>query len=471
MSLFHKRFTASRSHMDLAACIFAIVVSSFVLTGWALNIELFKRIYPTLVAMNPITAISFLLLSISLGLMRSGKASQRVLLIAQLCAGIVGLIGLLKLIEVMLGITIGVDQLLFSNKLAYDTTGQPNRMAPNTALNFVLLSCALLFLDKRIMRKLYIAEAFIIACLFASLIPLIGYAYGAKMLYGIGQYVPMAVHSALTFLVLSVGILMSRPEHGLAMTILDKGISGVVARRFLPAIIYLPIITGWLRMEGQRLGLYEDELGVTLMVVTHTLTLSALVLYNSFTLHRIDDQRKLAESRLQELTLMDDLTELRNLRGFLLLTEQELKLARNKRMGLDLWLIFADLDGLKQINDTLGHQAGSQAIIQTAEILKCTFRETDVIARIGGDEFAILAVTTDVDSGNILVSRIKNNLRAFNSREQLPYQLSLSVGAVRVDPDKSPSITELLESADQAMYEQKRMRRGQTRSSLNNQFV
>ncbi|HKS40348.1 MAG TPA: GGDEF domain-containing protein, partial [Blastocatellia bacterium] len=159
-----------------------------------------------------------------------------------------------------------------------------------------------------------------------------------------------------------------------------------------------------------------------------------------------------------------------NRRGFLLLAEQELRLARSKRIGLDLWLVFADLDGLKQINDTLGHQAGSQAIIHTAEILKNTFRQTDVIARIGGDEFAILAVTNDADSGNVLVSRIKENLRSFNLQEEMPYRLSLSVGAIRVEPDKSPSITDLLEAADQAMYEQKRLSR-QSRSSLNNQFA
>lgn len=460
----------SRSNVDLAACISAIVISGLVLTGWALDIELLKRIYPSLVAMNPITAIAFIILSISLLLMRSRKADQRAFIIAKVCAGIVILIGLLMLIEIIFGVAIGIDQLLFKNKMANDVIGQPNRMAPNTALNFVLLGCVLLFLDEKIKRRLHIAQTLVIICLFASLVPIIGYAYGAKMLYGIGQYIPMALHSAITFLVLSIGILMSRPNHALATAIFDKGISGIVARRFLPVVIYLPVVTGWLRLEGQRMGLYENEMGVTLMVVTHTLTLCVLVLYNSFTLHRVDTQRKRAESELKELALMDDLTELRNRRGFLLLTEQELRLARNKRMGLDLWLIFADLDGLKQINDTLGHQAGSQAIIQTAEILKATFRETDVIARIGGDEFAILAVTSDIDSGTILVSRIKENLRSFNSREELPYRLSLSVGAIRVDPDKSPSITELLEAADQAMYEQKRMSR-QSPSALNNQFA
>src|ERR1043165_4011458 len=174
MRIFSERpIAASRPNIDLAACILATVVGCFVLTGWALDIELLKRIYPTLVAMNPITAICFLLLSSSLLLMRSSKVDQRTLLIAKVCAGIVVLAGLLKLIETISGSVIGVDQLLFRDKLAYDITGQPNRMAPNTALNFVLLGCALLFLDEMIMRKLYIAQALVVICLFASLVPII----------------------------------------------------------------------------------------------------------------------------------------------------------------------------------------------------------------------------------------------------------------------------------------------------------
>ena len=215
-------------------------------------------------------------------------------------------------------------------------------------------------------------------------------------------------------------------------------------------------LIGWLRLEGQRHNLYDNELGVALMVVAHIILLATFVWWNSFLLLGLDTRRKQAELQLQELTLTDDLTGLRNRRGFLLLTEQELKLARNKRTGIGLWLIYADLDGLKQINDRLGHELGSRAIVQTAEVLKTTFRETDIIARLGGDEFVVLAVSNEVDSGGIMLARLEANLCDFNRRESLAYELSLSAGAMQVDPEKISSIEAVLREADQAMYEHKR---------------
>jgi diguanylate cyclase (GGDEF)-like protein len=150
-----------------------------------------------------------------------------------------------------------------------------------------------------------------------------------------------------------------------------------------------------------------------------------------------------------------------------------MKLARNKRTGISLWLLFADLDGLKQINDSWGHEAGSQAIAQTGEILKQTFRESDVIARLGGDEFVVLAVSDNSDSGRIMLARLQGNISAFNATEKLPYRLSVSVGVVSVDPDKAASIEDAIKEADQAMYEQKHRKKSNPRMkpSLDNQFA
>jgi diguanylate cyclase (GGDEF)-like protein len=244
-------------------------------------------------------------------------------------------------------------------------------------------------------------------------------------------------------------------------------------RRLLPAVIGLPILIGWLRLEGQRRGFYDTELGVALTVAAHILIMTALVWWNSFQILRLDTLRKEAETQLQDLTLTDDLTGLRNRRGFLLLTEQEMKLARNHRAEIGLWLLFADLDGLKQINDNLGHAAGSRAIVQTGAILKQTFRESDVIARLGGDEFAILAVSTNFESGSIMLARLQENIRAYNVREKQSYRLSVSVGVVRVDPDKMASIEEVLKEADQAMYEEKRRKKRDAalNPSFGNQFA
>lgn len=446
----------------MTTSILALLVSSLVLCGWMLDVELFKRLFPQLVAMNPTTAVAFILFAISLWLSSSEDAGARIRFIVKLCAAVVALIGLLKLSEVVCGWPAGVDQWLFAEKLGRDLSGQPNRMAPNTALNFLMLGGAALLLTLKSRHGLYVAQACIMLLLCASLLPLIGYAYGTRMLYGLGNFIPMALHTALTFLALGIGLLFTRPDRGLIVTILDTGVSGIMTRRLLPAMIGLPVLIGWLRLEGQRFNLYDNELGVALMVVAQIILLAAFVWWNSFLLLGLDTRRKQVETQLQELTLTDDLTGLRNRRGFLLLTEQELKLARNQRTGIGLWLIYADVDGLKQINDRLGHEVGSQAIVQTAEVLQTTFRETDIIARLGGDEFVVLAVNNDGDSGKLMLARLEANLRAFNLREKQSYELSLSAGVIQVDADRASSIEEVLKEADEAMYEHKRSKQ-QTR--------
>lgn len=170
-------------------------------------------------------------------------------------------------------------------------------------------------------------------------------------------------------------------------------------------------------------------------------------------------ERKRAEAELHALSLTDELTNLRNRRGFLVLAEQELKLVRDRRrkdVDVHLWLIFADIDGLKQINDQLGHDVGSQAIVQAADLLTDTFREADVIARMGGDEFAVLALNNNAGGGPAMAGRLQEALRAFNAEEALPYQLSLSLGVVKVDAEQVTSIEEVLREADQRMYAHKR---------------
>ena len=135
-----------------------------------------------------------------------------------------------------------------------------------------------------------------------------------------------------------------------------------------------------------------------------------------------------------------------------------MKLARHKRIGISLWVVYADLDGLKEINDRFGHSAGSRAIVQAAEILKETSRETDIIARLGGDEFGILAVSDDPDGGKLLLGRLLENLKVFNAGAAPAYRLSLSAGTVPLGTGVT-SIEDALQDADLAMYEHKRSRK------------
>jgi diguanylate cyclase (GGDEF)-like protein/PAS domain S-box-containing protein len=163
--------------------------------------------------------------------------------------------------------------------------------------------------------------------------------------------------------------------------------------------------------------------------------------------------RKRAEEALRALSLVDELTGLYNRRGFLTLGKQQLKLAgRTKKKML---LLFADTDDLKRINDTLGHPQGDQALIDIAHVLRETFRESDIIARIGGDEFVVLAPETDHANPEILAARLQRNLEAYNASGDRPYRLSLSVGVARYAPQHPCYIDELLAQADRLMYEQK----------------
>jgi diguanylate cyclase (GGDEF)-like protein/PAS domain S-box-containing protein len=168
--------------------------------------------------------------------------------------------------------------------------------------------------------------------------------------------------------------------------------------------------------------------------------------------------RRQQEQALRSLTIIDDLTKLYNRRGFLTLAERHLKLAVRRKTGV--FLLFADLDGLKTINDTFGHLEGDRALIDAADILRTSFRSADIIARLGGDEFTVFPIEAAAESASILMGRLDEQLQRHNEINQSRgYRLALSVGIARFEPDSSWSIDQLLEHADKALYQQKRLRR------------
>jgi diguanylate cyclase (GGDEF)-like protein/PAS domain S-box-containing protein len=169
-------------------------------------------------------------------------------------------------------------------------------------------------------------------------------------------------------------------------------------------------------------------------------------------------ERRQQEQALRSLTIIDDLTKLYNRRGFLTLAERHLKLAVRKKSGV--FLLFADLDGLKVINDTFGHLEGDRALIDAADILRASFRSADIIARLGGDEFTVFPIEAAAESASLLINRLDEQVQRHNDANQSRgYRLALSVGIARFEPDSSWSIDQLLEHADKALYQQKRQRR------------
>jgi len=166
----------------------------------------------------------------------------------------------------------------------------------------------------------------------------------------------------------------------------------------------------------------------------------------------IDDLKQM-EEKLRNLSITDELTGLHNRRGFFMMVEPLLKLAKRHRTSA--YLLYADLDNLKEINDVLGHQEGDRAITDTAAILKATFRETDIVARIGGDEFVVIPVASDRENADIVIARFKEHVRIHNDKKERAYKLSISMGMSCYDPENPHSIHDLLKQAEQLMYGEK----------------
>jgi two-component system, cell cycle response regulator len=153
------------------------------------------------------------------------------------------------------------------------------------------------------------------------------------------------------------------------------------------------------------------------------------------------------------LALIDDLTGFNNRRGFFALAEHHANLAY--RTGRNFLLVFVDLDGLKRINDTFGHQEGNRALVDTSIVLRDSFRQSDILARLGGGEFAILVAEAAENDIEAVRHRIDRKLCSFNADPGRRYDLSFSVGIVPNDATQHSNLEQLLSQADALMYRQK----------------
>jgi PAS domain S-box-containing protein len=279
--------------LSLAFISLTWLIALAVLTGWMSGNALLRSgvISSGAVAMNPTTALLFFLAGVSLWLLHDPRGARGTA--ARIVAGVVAAVGMIKLTEYAIGLRSGVDQLLFAGQL------DGNQIAPNTAAGFALTGLSLVLLDVGLRRRFRAGEGLAACAAVLALFCLVGYAFDARAMYGVGAHIPMALNTALTFELLSLGILFSRPERGVIAALASSDGGGVAARRLLPVAAILPVALGWICVQGKNAGLYDSAFGTALIVTVSIVLFGGAVCWTACSLNAIDGSRKRAERELR----------------------------------------------------------------------------------------------------------------------------------------------------------------------------
>ena len=437
-----------------------VLVGVLVLIGWALDIEPLKRIVPGLTAMNPTTAIGFIGLGWSLGVL-SSRASAPVRVLASTVAVLVAGVGLSRVLALVGVRDMGLDQLFFTEKLAQADFGRPNQMAPNTAANFILLGTAVAIIDRQMGRLQWPASLLAVIAAMTSLLALMGYAYGLPSFYGIGSHIAMALPTAASFFIVAVGVLCARPRHGIMAVISSNTSGGTMVRRLLPAVVIVPVLLGGLHLAGERAKIFDTALGLWLLAVAIMTVFAVLVARNAQLLFRSDLDRAVAERTLEHQATHDSLTQLPNRRLFLQRLRAEFDRAHEN--GTFTAVLLVDLDLFKVVNDSLGHVVGDELLVAAARRVRDCIEGDELVARLSGDEFTVLIPSlSDRQPAIALAERIR---QAFDR----PFRVGLhevftSVSIGVAFSNGQGSATDLVRHADIAMYAAKA--RGKARHEI-----
>lgn len=267
--------------------------------GWAMDAERLKRILPSLVSMNPLSAVCFVLVGAFFVLRSFQDASSHKQPFGwgmRACATLVFISGAAVMVNYLLKGNWGLDQVLFSNKLIPDNPLRPNRMAPNTALNFVMLGGAFLFMQLKSPRGFRFGEVVAVVVVFNSFFALLGYAYKVQFFYSMGSFIPMALHTAFLFFISGVAVLLMKKDQGIMAIVRSDSTGGLLLRGLFPAMVVALSLIGWLRLEGERLGFYGAEVGVTLYTIANISLLGLLILWSARFLYHADIARARVEA-------------------------------------------------------------------------------------------------------------------------------------------------------------------------------
>jgi diguanylate cyclase (GGDEF)-like protein len=325
-------------------------------------------------------------------------------------------------------------------------------MTPQTAGTLLVLGLAMIAMAVEDKIAIWIGDALTLILCVLTFTLVSGYLLGKCHVFGTVADPPVQYGTLLCLFVLTILTLLRRSENGVFSIYADNGNAGNLARILSPIILLLPFARECTR--AGVIGMMPSTYVVALLAsMTAVISISVLL----YLVWRIN----MMETEISALALRDELTGLLNLRGFQLLADQAMRLAQRSKVPFSV--MFIDLDDLKVINDSLGHQKGSGYISEAAEILRETFRETDVLGRIGGDEFAV-AGQFNQRAMTSAVQRLNDDCARRNKSGAREFVLSLSVGHATLQEVERETLEELMARADEAMYEVKRVKKERQKS-------
>ncbi len=333
----------------------------------------------------------------------------------------------------------------------FASASQPNWLSSlpistQVATAFALLGLSMMFLRARSRTMVFAADLAMCFLLLVVLVIASEQIIDTLHIVGPAKHAGHSFQTTACLVLLTAVTFFRRAGHGVFSLFLGRGTGSKLARVLSPILLLAPYLREWGRAlfigDNRMPTSYTTALLATMAAIVST----GVLLYLAWRINSM-------EAQIHTLSVRDELTGLYNLRGFRLLAEQAIRIAR--RSNHPFSVLFVDLDNLKQINDWHGHFEGSQCLVDTAEILRSVFRDSDVLGRIGGDEFAV-AGEFAAPGMLLALDRLQELVTRWNAKPDRPIPLSLSLGTVTSPAGSHESLDALLKSADLAMYEHKR---------------
>ena len=367
------------------------------------------------------------------------------LYLGRLFAVVPFLLAALTLVMSILVLSPGPDFFLELNRAA----ARPASPQPQSVAALLLLSIVLLLIrnDSEFARH---ASDIVVACLGLVALVLVSQdLFGVLGLFNLAPGDLVAPQVLCVVVLLSMVIVLRQAEFGVFSIFVGCGIGSRIARGFAPILLLWPFLREIGVAQMGILNLLPAHFApslITAFAVAFSLALLLVLVW------RVNEMEK----EIHDLTLRDELTGLYNMNGFYLLAEQTQRLAQRAQQPFSV--LFLDLDGLKQINDSLGHNAGSAYLAETGAIIHANFRNADVKGRFGGDEFVVAGQFSAVGI-ELAAVRLRAMAADRNAKSNRQFPLSFSVGYVTAEHYSNETLRQLVARADELMYEDKRQRK------------